>query len=568
MSVLDPGGPTGRGACIQDEATWRGYAGGSSVTVELCQIPSGISIEATFEGRFGVTIGGGDDIIYIEPPSGGLPDARDAIRAGVSEARQIESSIERGVSNYLPDEIGDFSRISIQTDEPSIGETTLTTRDNIEFERPEVPQVVEGAFPDTIPISMTARIRNPVQNLIFSSRELSFEMPMDWLVDFEQFGCEALYPDVNTLAQELRDNFNEIQGEIQPMIDTFESARDGMREALGNIRGLSPPTGERQIISEAEDFMSDPLRFVERRAGEAEQDVQNVTSDIDRMVSELEQVVATRDGARDIVRSMRSDIQDFRSDIQDVSEECRGEFLGIFSEDDLEAAEELLDRFERLDEVASISERLVDDVDEIDFDIPEREEDAPAPVDIREELDEIPSRMVSRAESFIAAVDEKRDTPFIDRDRDRFDEILDEGEELLRELQQLEPGRPGRSETIADVRGALGTLDRISVAHTDQIPCSELYPDVEELVQELEEEAQELPRDASPGDLELIESLEEQIAAATDDVSDSCAQEFGRRVRRADRRIDAVLSPVRIAEERLSESAQRRQELIERMLGG
>lgn len=180
------------------------------------------------------------------------------------------------------------------------------------------------------------------------------------------------------------------------------------------------------------------------------------------------------------------------------------------------------------------------------------------------DLDPIPDEIFERIDELKARVREKVETSFRERDPDELVEIRSDVEDLLSEVRGMESGRPGREEAIGEIRDIYGEIDRVRAVDESRLPCSERFPDASDIISELEEEADEVTVGVGEDQLSLIEDLEEAAVEVIDQVEDDdCAERFKRRIRNANRKVDIKVEPVRVAEEFIDQSRERRQELLE-----
>lgn len=533
------GGGGSSGGCVSDTKRWGDFLDTSNVTVEFCSYSSRMEVGIDVSGTTSAFMDEGNTIakasidIKRERLEGFASEARGLIR------REIRDQFDIPSPNMLPGGASSFGTLDVTINNaPSppvrIGEYSSSVSKSISYNRPtaRIPQEVSNKLPETIGVDVTIsavgfdkwiRRVKPVT--------VRLEIPVDYLIDIQiisQDICSLQFPELEEAAKAIQ----EIVPDRENQFDNIKSSLDEARDKFNGFNG----------IPSVEQFSGGA-----RERDRIRSRIQDNINEWDRIEPEV------GDELRDAVRT-------WDTKIDNASGDCLDRFRNM-AERHIDKARDMADEYRTVKEMADRAKTLPG-VDELDG---SRMDDA---VDrARDALEEIPRRLRTRLANFRAAVEEFSSTNFNRRNRDRRNELIREGEDLVSDIRQLEAGRPGRAEALGQARAALNQLRRVNAPSGSQVPCGDLYPDVESAMENLEGYVENLNRDVREEDLNTIENLEESVVNRIEAIDDSkCEGRYVRRLRKENRRVDVLTSPIRVREEVMNESRDRRQELIQQLI--
>jgi hypothetical protein len=381
-----------------------------------------------------------------------------------------------------------------------------------------------------------------------------------------------IWQDANDRINEIPSRVRDIADEARNLVEEAESARDIADNLESRVDDLRDRLSQAGCLSDLRDRFQQALdrfrNFIEPNIPE----LRNLADFLSNITPN--NIEARVEGLTDCAREftdIQSGVEDVQSSIQSLEEGVGTADVGGL-EDRLQtlqarAREEVGDN-----ECSQLFQERASDLESQlrDMDVGERARDtARDTIDRgRDAIEELSDDLLGRADSFNAAVDEIAATPFIERDRGRVQDLISEGESIIRDLEASDPRAPNRSQAMAKVRTNISQLRRLPVASEQSIQCGDQYPQIESRLDSLDEMTQNVTRDIGQGVLQDLESVERNAAEAIATLdSGRCKRQFERRLRSTNRTIDTTLSPIRITSDIVNESRQRRQDLIDELLG-
>lgn len=533
------GGGGSSGGCVSDTQEWGDFLDTSNITAEFCATSNRMEVSIDVSGTTSAFLDEGNAVarasidIKRERLEGIASEAKSIIRRGIRDQFDIPSP------SMLPGGASSFGTLDITVDdapEPPvrIGEYSSSVSKSIRYSRPtaRIPQQVSDKLPETIGVDITiSAVGFDKWIRRVSPVTINLEIPLDYLMDIQIISkdiCSLQFPDLEEAAKTIEETVRDREGD-------FDNVRTRLEDAREQLNGFNG-------VPSAEQFSG----------GESQRDrvlsrVQDTVNEWNRMEPEIGQDL------RDAVRT-------WDTKIDNVGGECLDMFRSM-AEPHIDRAREMANNYSSVNTMASRAESLPG-IDELDG---SRAGDVAD--DVQDALEEIPGRIRTRLSNFQAAVEEFANTNFNRRSRERRDNLINEGEELISDIRQLEAGRPGRAEALGQARASVSRLRRLNAPSTGQVPCGDLHPGVESAMENLEGYVENLDRDVTEEDLNTVEDLEESVISRIQAIDDSkCEGRYARRLRKENRRVDVLTSPIRVREEVMNESRDRRQELIQQLI--
>lgn len=540
MPVLDSGGGGSGRTCVSDREEWGDLFDTSHVSVEFCASSNSLELDIGLDGTTSAFLDEGQTVARAS-----VDIKRERLEGIASEARSI---IDRNLRDefdipsptMIPGGASSFGRVNITVDDAPggavrVGEYSSSVSKRVSYNRPSirVPPRVSQELPDTIGVDVTLSVSGFLDKWIrrVSPVTVSMEIPLDALVNIRVIDsniCSLRHPDLEEAAKTIQ----EVTRDRGSQFDTVRSTIDETYEEFNGFDSF-PELGD--------------FRGGESRLNTFRSRLENAVSSWERMEPEI------GDGLRDALDT-------YERNISSADGECEEMFRNM-TDGRLEKAREMAEEYPRMKNLAGNGRDL------LGMEPPDRSGVGDTIDGVRDDLDKISNRIQTRVSNFRAAVEEFASTNFNRRNRERRNELINEGEELLSDIRSLKVGRPGRAEALGQVRASLNQLRRINAPSQGQVPCGDLHPDVDSAMENLEGFVENLDRDVGEEDLNTVENLEESVVERIEAMDDSrCEGRYIRRLRKENRRVDVLTSPIRVREEVMNQSRDRRQELIQQLI--
>lgn len=238
-----------------------------------------------------------------------------------------------------------------------------------------------------------------------------------------------------------------------------------------------------------------------------------------------------------------------------------------------------------LDDLRSEGNSLISDIeDELQPENPNKEElvdtvrDAISVVEDIELIEdiEIPEELEMSVEDYLNLIESL--TPPLTVSRR--DEIIRDGEELIDDIrEELPSGHPDKDSLVDSVESAISQLNDFHVLREEDVPCSETYPEIDSMIEEMEVTISNIRRQDVDPDGTIIEPVEgfTSIGEVFDEIDDiaerveqevqtqRCIRDFRERVDSLSSQATARMTGIRVDDETLQEIEERRQELEGRL---
>lgn len=343
----------------------------------------------------------------------------------------------------------------------------------------------------------------------------------------------------DNLVTEMRDRFDELQSDINSQVgsDCLPGFMDRLEEIDPNIRELASLAST--AVSLKEGLMS-ALSNVESI------DCGTVYSSLDRRLEDLEDTVGVGSASPTISTPVTVDrFQELRSNVNDIRDSIQNQ---VPSDDPCNT--ELLSRADNI--VGQLQDLSRQEADPLG-------------------CGDISGNLRSRAESIQGSIGQWTRQDQIVRRPERKEELLSETSDIISDLEdKVDDNNPCKGRLISRVRNARALIQRTPARPESAIPCEQRFPDLGERIDQFEDQVLSLSAPVRPEEVQTIANEGQQIIDQVDsqiDRDSDCRQEMPERIRSLVQRVERLTTQVRIQTQVQDESEQRRQELIEQLLG-
>lgn len=339
-------------------------------------------------------------------------------------------------------------------------------------------------------------------------------------------------------AQELEDEFEDLRDEIEGL-DNAE-CRDKFSDQISGIdRQLTQLTRISEEASDLKDALLDVLGNVDSI------DCQSAFSSIDSQLSDLSSEVGAGSniGATQLGIDTR-DIEDLTDQVSGIESEIRSEIPA-----DSPCRSSFLSRADRIR--SRISELQQEGVERLGC----------------SDVSKIIRNAVSRAESRVRTFTARDQLARKPEQKEELFEVINNARDRV---EEVDPRNPCKQELQARVRDLRTELEASPVRPETALPCEERFSDVSSQLEDFEDQILQLTAPIKPQRVneiaeqgnEITDLIEDQVPA-----DDPCRQEMSERVRSLVERTQSLTPQIRVETEQEQASEQRRQELIDQLLG-
>lgn len=460
-------------------------------------------------------------------------------------------------------------------------------------------------------------------NLTRVQETYSVDVPLTAFVEEREItlNCSQLYSDTINQIETLRANAQSKLNGVQDARRRLESfGNELITNARSNVGGgslvdrlgnLSPTDLANSNTSRLQKIRSnvEGIDTREQAVSDIREQVEDLRSEVrnnmeDRCVSELNamdkldqidsSILGSLENISSEVAELKSNILDALRNIESI--DCGDVYSSLDEEiNQLEStigvgvitgslgANLTADRFESLNEQVNEAERKLNE--RVDVGSPCNAEFGSRINDLRSELRRVSNEFGDRIElscadipnlrsdvdSFEGAVQNftsKDQLARLPEDRDR---LIEEASDVISRIrQQASDDNPCKQQLISRVNRALSQVRRAGVRPRTAIPCEQRFESVGQAVEEFENQILSLSPPVSPDQMQsvasqgnqLVEDIEENVPADSD-----CRVELSERTRQLVERAESLTAQVRIDTEQATESQERREELVDQLLG-
>lgn len=458
---------------------------------------------------------------------------------------------------------------------------------------------------------------------VFQSGQRSYQQripPAAFIEEVEVSGdCESLYSNIIS-------NIDQLKSNISGAISGASNVRDDMRELaeeLATEGGASTPSSDTELANNIEDLNSQDIielgrDRLQRMRTEAEgvdprqEEVSEFNNRLDTIRSNISNQVGSR--CQSEIRPMLDGIQEEIEELDVVSDQaaalenailsalsniesidCSTAFSGIDrklgnieSEIGVGSNTTTLtlpltnDQFENLNNtLGQIDQQIEDDVPSGN---PCRDQLLSRVDNARGELrslqrqeveplgcGDISNDLRSTAESLQGSARQWTSKDRLTRKPSTKEDLLDDIDDTISDIKSdVSDNNPCKGRLISRLRDVKALLQRTAARPASAVPCDQRFPEVGSQLDNFEDMVLDLSAPVSPEGVqdianqgqELISQIEQDIPADSD-----CRQEMPSRVRSLISRVERLTSQVRVQTEIDDSDAQRREELINQLLG-
>lgn len=424
-------------------------------------------------------------------------------------------------------------------------------------------------------------------------------------VDISQFPCDELYPTLDSTLDRLTNEVTTVRDRVDNDLSTVSDAESTLTseggDSLGGLTmrdvqslGASTLTNIKTRV-EGTDPKQSQISSLEGTASSARDSVNSmgVPRCKDRFgsrVDSVERILTTVSRRSDELKNKRSTILSLLSDISAIS--CasehgeieyevtllerevgaRGEERTMSFPPSTEKVQELLgdvsdvegmvesgvdpgspcyDEYTgRLENVKSLIQRLPEDSTDCG--------------DVARSIRNSVAQFASAASTYV-------NTDIRMRKRETKEKLVDEGEGVMNTVEtKVDEENPCRSELLSRVRSNLSDVKSAGTRPESAIPCEEKHPDVVREVDSFRDEALSIRPPVEPEDIESVTDSGQQVISMIESEvpsDDPCRSELVSRVRGLTSRVEKLTSRVRIQAADGESPQQRREKLINDLLG-
>lgn len=184
---------------------------------------------------------------------------------------------------------------------------------------------------------------------------------------------------------------------------------------------------------------------------------------------------------------------------------------------------------------------------------------------------DIPRRYRDAVSSFQGAVAQFTSKDQLARLQEDKTRLLDESDEVISQIQDnVNDRNPCKSELLSRARNARGELRATAIRPETAVPCDQRFQGVGNALNSFEDQVLQLSAPVSPEQVQSVANEGEQIIQQIENnvpADDPCRSEMSQKVRTLVERVQSLTTQIRVETEEQDRGAQRREELINQLLG-